>query len=150
MLTTGNNKINVGDWISKWARIQPDKIAVISDGDTYTYRQLDIRINKLSHFFLDKGIKKGDRVAVLLHNCKEYIEIFFALSRIGGILVPLNWRLAIPELEFIIEDSGTDFIIFEDEFLVAIHKPAGALMHGETGKNNQTVLKATPTIVKCH
>ncbi len=117
MLTTGNNKINVGEWIAKWARIQPDKPAVISDGTIYTYKQLDIRVNKLSHFFLDKGIKKGDRVAVLLHNCKEYIEIFFAISRIGGILVPLNWRLAIPELEFIIQDSGTDFIIFEDEFL---------------------------------
>jgi len=112
-----NNKINVGEWISKWARIQPDKVAVISDSTTYTYGQLNVRINKLSHYFLDKGIKKGDRVAVLLHNCKEYIEIFFALSRIGGILVPLNWRLAIPELKFIIEDSGAHFIIFEDDFI---------------------------------
>ena len=117
MSTTRNNKINVGEWISRWARIQPDKVAVISEGIPYTYGQLNVRINRLSHFFLDKGIKKGDRVGVLLHNCKEYIEIFFALSRIGGILVPLNWRLAIPELEFIIQDSGTNFIIFEDEFL---------------------------------
>ncbi|HPH42074.1 MAG TPA: long-chain fatty acid--CoA ligase [Syntrophorhabdaceae bacterium] len=117
MTTTRNNMINVGSWISKWALIQSSKVAVISNGNPFTYAQLNSRVNKLSNLLLDRGIKKGDRVGVLLRNCLEYIEIFFALSKIGGILVPLNWRLAIPELEFIMQDSGTDFIIFEDSFL---------------------------------
>ena len=117
MITTRNNMINVGSWITKWSLIQPSKVAVISNGDPFTYAQLNSRVNRLSNLFLDRGIKKGDRVGVLLRNCLEYIEIFFALSKIGGILVPLNWRLAIPELEFIMQDSGTDFIIFEDDFI---------------------------------
>ncbi len=108
--------INIGDWIKQWAMIKPNKVAVISDDIPYTYRELNRRINRLSHFFLKMGVKKGDRVAVLLHNCKQYIEIFFSLSKLGGILVPLNWRLAIPELEFIIKDSGSDTLIFEDLF----------------------------------
>ena len=111
------NLINVGNWIEKWARIQPEKIALISEGTPYTYRELDQRINRLSNFFLDTGLKKGGRVGVLLRNCKQYIEIFFALSKIGGILVPLNWRLTPSELEFILRDSGTDMIIFETEFM---------------------------------
>jgi fatty-acyl-CoA synthase len=62
------------------------------------------------------GVQKGDRISVLLYNCHQYIEIFFALSKIGAILVPLNWRLAGPELEFIIRDSGSRILIFEPEF----------------------------------
>ncbi len=112
-----DNIINVGDWIRRWAQIQPDKTAIISEDVPYSYADLNRRVNKLSHFFLHIGVKKGDRVAVLLHNCKQYAEIFFALSKIGGVLVPLNWRLTLPELEFIIKDSGSNVVIFEDEFM---------------------------------
>ena len=112
-----DNIINVGSWIEKWASVQPDKTAIISEDVPYSYADLNRRVNKLSHFFLHIGVKKGDRVAVLLHNCKQYAEIFFALSKIGGVLVPLNWRLTLPELEFIIKDSGSNVVIFEDEFM---------------------------------
>jgi fatty-acyl-CoA synthase len=111
------NLINVADWITKWAKIQPEKIAIISEGKPYSYHALNININRLSHYYLHLGIKKGDRVALLLRNSRQFIEIFFAVSRIGAILVPLNWRLALPELEFIIRDSGTDFIVFDYEFM---------------------------------
>ncbi|HOJ70439.1 MAG TPA: long-chain fatty acid--CoA ligase [Syntrophorhabdaceae bacterium] len=109
--------INTGEWIERWSYIQPEKTAVYSNGVPYSYRALNERINKLTHILLAKGIRKGDRVAVLLHNCLQYVEIFFAVSKIGGILVPLNWRLAMPELEFIIKDSRTRSVIFEEEFL---------------------------------
>jgi len=109
--------LNVGSWIEKWARIQPEKIALISEDVPYTYVDLNRRVNRLSNFLLDMGIEKGDRVAVLLRNCRQYIEIFLALSKIGGILVPLNWRLALPETEFIMRDSGPRFIIFDEEFI---------------------------------
>jgi fatty-acyl-CoA synthase len=112
-----SNLINVGEWITKWAKIQPEKTALISEGVPYSYLELKKEVNRLSHLFLDLGIGKGDRVAVLLRNCRQFVEIFFALSGIGGILVPLNWRLASPELEFIIRDSGTDFIVFDYEFM---------------------------------
>jgi len=108
--------INIGDWIKQWATIKPNKVAIISDDVPYTYRELNCRINRLSHLFLKRGFNKGDRVAVLLHNCKQFIEIFFSLSKLGGIIVPLNWRLAVPEQEFIIKDSGSDTLIFEDIF----------------------------------
>ncbi len=116
------NLINVAEWITKWAKIQPDKTAIISEEVSYTYLDFKVRVNRLSHFLLDRGIKKGDRVAVLLRNCRQFLEVFFALSGIGGILVPLNWRLALPELEFIMKDSGADFTIFDYEFLESAEK----------------------------
>jgi fatty-acyl-CoA synthase len=117
MKVKGETFVNTGDWIRKWAMIQPDKAALVEEGKQYSYRDLNRRIIRLSNFFLGAGLKKGDRVAVLLRNCREYIEIFFALSKIGGILVPLNWRLVLPELEFIIKDSGSRFIIFDGDFI---------------------------------
>jgi len=112
-----NNLINVADWVTRWAKIQPKKIAIISEGKPYNYHEINSNINRLSHFFINLGVKKGDRVALLLRNSRQYIEMFFALSRIGAILVALNWRLALLELEFIIRDSGTDVIVFDYEFM---------------------------------
>jgi fatty-acyl-CoA synthase len=108
--------MNVGDWIRKWSILEPKKKALYSEDHPLTYQELNHRTNQLCHLLLEIGIKKGDRIAVLLHNCHQYIEIFFGLSKIGAILVPLNWRLAGPELEFILQDSGSTMLIFQPEF----------------------------------
>ena len=108
--------INIGDWIEKWSFLQPHKRALIFEDRPFTYQELNLRTNQLCHFLLDAGVQKGDRVSVLLYNCHQYLEIFLALSKIGAILVPLNWRLAGPELEFIMKDSGSRMILFDSEF----------------------------------
>jgi fatty-acyl-CoA synthase len=108
--------INIGDWIRKWSALQPHKIALISEDRVFTYQEINLRTNQLCHFLLERGVQKGERVSVLLYNCHPYLEIFFALSKIGAILIPLNWRLAGPELEFIIRDSGSRMLIFDPGF----------------------------------
>lgn len=117
--------INIGHWVEKWAFLRPNKIAILCEDATFTYRQLNERVDKLISFLHKMGIRKGDRVAVLLANSNVYIEAFFAISRMGAILVPLNFRLARPEMEFIIRDSGSETMIFEAEFtnLIASIKP---------------------------
>jgi fatty-acyl-CoA synthase len=113
---SGGRVMNVGDWLRKWGLLEPEKKALYFEDRPFTYQELNHRINQLCHLLLEIGVKKGDRVAVLLHNCHQYIEIFFGLSKIGAVLVPLNWRLAGPELEFILKDSGSRMLIFEPEF----------------------------------
>lgn len=108
--------MNIGDWIKKWSLLQPQKKVLFYEDHPLTYQELNHRINKFCHLLLKIGVKKGDRIAVLLHNCPQYLEIFFALSKVGAIIVPLNWRLAGPELEFILKDSGSQILIFEPEF----------------------------------
>ena len=109
--------MNIGDWVRKWASIQPYKTAIISEESTLTYRDLSTRVKQLANLLRKKGIQKGDRVAVLLYNSEEYIEIVLALSDMGAILVPLNFRLSGPELEFILRDSGSDSLFFGEEFM---------------------------------
>jgi len=125
--------INIGDWIRKWTFLQPHKRALIFEDHPFTYQEINQRTNQLCHFLLQIGIRKGDRVSVLLYNCHQYIEIFFALSKIGAILVPLNWRLAGPELEFIIKDSSSRMLIFDPEFeeVIAFIHPRLNLSDGD-------------------
>ena len=108
--------MNIGEWVRKWTAIQPHKKAVIFEESSLTYEELSTQANQLANALRRKGTQKGDRVGVLLYNSTEYVEIILALSTIGAILVPLNWRLSGAELEFILEDSGADTLIFGEEF----------------------------------
>jgi fatty-acyl-CoA synthase len=60
--------INIGHWITKWASLQPQKPAIIFENSVFSYQQLNSRVNQVSHLLHEMGIKRGDRVAVLLYN----------------------------------------------------------------------------------
>jgi fatty-acyl-CoA synthase len=111
---------NVGELISRvHSQAKPidrDRTALIFKDQRMTYWELNLRTNKVANSLAELGVKKGDRVACLLYNCVEYWEIFFACAKLGAILVPLNFRLAAPELEFAINDSDPKVLIFGDSF----------------------------------
>jgi len=109
--------MNIGDWIRKWSWLSPQKVAIIDDGHEISYKELNQKSNQVANFLLQKGISKGDRVGVLLYNCHEYIEIYFALAKIGAILVPLNWRMAPPEISYILDDCEASYLFFGEDFL---------------------------------
>ncbi len=107
----------VGDWLAKRESLTPDKIALIdaATGERRTYRQWNARANAVAHLLRDDlGIQKGDRVAVLAANCPEYLDLLFAVGKVGAILVPLNWRLTVRELEVILRDCAPA-VLFHDE-----------------------------------
>ncbi|MBF0476090.1 MAG: long-chain fatty acid--CoA ligase [Deltaproteobacteria bacterium] len=106
----------VGDWMDQWAAIFPDKTAVVFNEMVLTYRKFSERINAAAKFFDALGVKKGGRVAALLYNKPQYLEIFFALSKLGAILVPINWRLVAPEVSHILQDSQSEIMLFESRF----------------------------------
>jgi fatty-acyl-CoA synthase len=125
------NRINVGRWIAKWALTRPEKVAVHSDGRSLTYREFEERIGRFGNLLSDLGISKGDRVAILLYNTHEYLEIFFALSRMGAIAVPLNFRLAFSEIQYILKDSGACALFFGTEFADLVGRIREAGFSGE-------------------
>jgi len=104
----------------KHSIMHPDKTAIIFEDEPITFRQLNEGINRCAHMLQAKGIKKGDRVAVLMLNCIEFLEIYFATAKLGGIFVPLNWRLLGPELEYQLNDCAARFLFFHDSFLGSI------------------------------
>lgn len=109
--------MNIGKWVENWDRIAPEKTAVIDDGHAVSFAQFNAGCNQICHFLLDKGLRKGDFVGVLMYNCHEYLEIYAALAKIGAILVPLNWRMAPPELAFVLNDCAARFLFFHAEYL---------------------------------
>ena len=107
----------IGDLLERRAHLSPHQIGYIDEtGERLTFKQLDDRCNRIANAFVAKGIASGDRVALLLMNCSEFVELFFALGKIGCVVVPLNWRLVADELEFILKDSGATKLVYSDEF----------------------------------
>lgn len=110
----------IGFWLSKRELLNPDKEVLIDGNRRLTYRELNQRVNRLANALTARGLKYGDRCAILAYNCAEYVEVIFAAAKVGLILVPLNWRLSPVELAFNLNDSGTEFLIFDSEFEKAV------------------------------
>jgi len=107
------------DWIAFHADRTPEKLAMVDQASErrFTYAQMNERIGRLAAFMRDTwGIKPGDHVAILAKNCSEFFEFQFACVKLGAVMLPLNWRLAVPELLFIINDAEAKALIYDSEF----------------------------------
>jgi acyl-CoA synthetase (AMP-forming)/AMP-acid ligase II len=100
-----------------YASVQtPDHAAVVTADKRLTFRELDTRANRVVRLFRDFSLEAGDVVALLAKNEAEYFELHVAAIRAGVVLLPLNFRLALPELEYIINDSKPKLLICGEEF----------------------------------
>jgi fatty-acyl-CoA synthase len=111
---------SVGDWLYRRTALSPDALALI-DATTpehrrITYREWNASANRVANFLAGLGVKKGDRVAVLAKNSVAYLDIWFALGKLGAILQNLNWRLSGAELAILTADAAPTVLIYEDEF----------------------------------
>ncbi len=107
----------LADAVARHAAASPRKLALRCDGETLTYAQLAARIEALSCLLAGRfGLAAGDRVAHLGLNSPELLVLLYACARLGAMLVPLNWRLASPELAFIIGDAEPKVLAIEAEF----------------------------------
>lgn len=118
------------DSLSHHARVTPGGCALVDleTGRALTYRDLDVRVNRVAGFLQSRfGILKGDRVAVLSQNSSDVFEIQFACWRIGAIFVPVNWRLTVPELEYILQDARPSVLFADIAFCAAADELAARL-----------------------
>lgn len=95
---------------------RPDHVAIIDGGTRFTYRQFGERVQRLAGRLQALGVEKGDRIGLLMLNSFHYLEVFYASFLIGAVVVPLNFRLAVPELSFILNDAGVKILFFHREF----------------------------------
>jgi len=94
-----------------------DRIAIIEEDERVTYGELWKKVNDLSKAFLDLGIKEGDRIAICLPNCKEYIYAFFAALRIHAVAVPLKQVMTSYGIKAILKDCHPSLLITDNVFL---------------------------------
>ncbi|HET7880428.1 MAG TPA: long-chain fatty acid--CoA ligase [Acetobacteraceae bacterium] len=111
--------IPVYDWIAYHASTRGDHVAMqdLATGRTFTYAEFDARIGRLAAGLRSRfDVQRGDRVAILAHNSTDHFELQFACERLGAVFAPLNWRLTVPELRFIVGDSRPVVLFYDPEF----------------------------------
>jgi fatty-acyl-CoA synthase len=101
----------VGSWLHRRRAKSGPKAALVSGAHTLSYGELADRTDRLANALHDRGVARGDRVAYLGENHPSFVETFFACGLLGAIFVPLNTRLAAPELQFQLQDSGAQLLI---------------------------------------
>lgn len=81
-----------------------------------TWREFDDKANRLANFLLDRGLRKGQKVAVLLMNCLEWLPVYFGILKMGAIAVPLNYRYTAEEIKYCLDLAECDVLVFGPEF----------------------------------
>src|ERR1700722_11469446 len=141
------------DWIAHYSRRTPDKVAVVDlfSERRFSYAQFDARISRLAAHLRDRlGIACGDRVAVLAHNTTDTLEVQFACGRLGAVFLPLNTRLTVPELQFIVGDASPKLMVHDTdlaETALAVARLCGveaALALGPGGPYETAIAAAKP------
>lgn len=111
----------LGDIIRLNAMKFPDKTALVFRNTRLSYSQLNHRVNCLAKALLGIGVKQGDRVAVLADNCSQYVEVYFATSKGGMVIVPINNFLDAEGMTYIANDSGANTIIFGQNYVDTVN-----------------------------
>ena len=119
--------MNVGHLITRGARYYGDQTAFVLDGEAISFRNLNIRVNKLVNALLSLGLKKGDRVGLLFHNSLAYLESYLALYKAGLVWVRLNARLGPADIKGMIDDSGARALIHGPEFFKIVEEASSEL-----------------------
>ena len=141
------------DWIAHFARRTPDKIAVVdlASERRFTYAQFDARIARLAtHLREQLDVARGDRVAVLALNTTDTLEVQFACGRLGAIFLPLNTRLTVPELQFIVGDAAPKVMIHDADLadtalsVAGLCNVASRLLLGPDGSYEAAIATAKP------
>ena len=114
-------------FLDRSASVYPNKPAVIYNETTYTYSQLDDRVNRLAGALREAGIRKGDRVAFMVPNIPPMLEGHFGPLRLGAVLVAINIRLSPREISYILNHSGARVLVFDSEFADTVRAMMGGI-----------------------
>ncbi|MBQ1336928.1 MAG: AMP-binding protein, partial [Thermoguttaceae bacterium] len=97
--------------------VQPSKCAPSGHRRSTTWSQFNALANRFANLLLSRGLKKGDKVGILLMNCLEWLPVYFGALKAGGVAVPLNFRYASDEIKYCVGLADVDFLVFGPEFI---------------------------------
>ncbi len=107
--------VSIARCLRRQALRNPDRVALHFAGQDTSYAELWRRIQSLAGLLAARGVGPGDRVALLMKNSQAFIELAFAISHAGAVAVPINFRLAPDEIDYILRDSGSALLFCDDE-----------------------------------
>jgi feruloyl-CoA synthase len=108
--------LDIGSYLSVNARNIGEKKAISCEGREYTYREFNEEVNKLAHGLIGLPVKKGDKVALMMKNSEYFVFVYFALAKLGAVVVPINFRLTATEVKYILKQSEAAVVFCDEEF----------------------------------
>jgi fatty-acyl-CoA synthase len=108
----------------------PDKVFTVFENEAITYGEMAHRVAALAGGLAGRGVGPGDVVAILSYNCPEFLEALFAANHLGAIAMPINWRLAAPEVRYILGHSGARALVCDEALLALADDAADGLGDG--------------------
>lgn len=114
------HRVVIGDILIRGAEMYGDRVALVDGSNSLTYRELDARANALARGLLDRGLVRGDAIALQMANRWEFLVTFFGCAKIGVIVLPINTALTAREIAYQIVDSKVSAIVTEEAFLPVI------------------------------
>ena len=128
------------------AKMNAGKVALITEHEQITYDQLDERVNRVGNAFEAMGIRKNDKVCVMLPNIPEFLYTWWGNAKLGGVTVPLNTALQSEGLAYIINHSDAETMVLSHRYVPALEEIRSQLHHlkrvivlGPEGKQADTL-----------
>jgi len=146
----------IGFWPAKRRLKNPDKPAIVSADDVLTYRELADAVDRVAAVLWHRGIRKGDAVAYIGENSPQFLQVMFGAAQLGAVFVPVNTRLAAPEITHVLVDSGAQALILDQEFLerampgVEAGRIAHVIVTGEGVTGSPGLASLIATAPGCH
>ncbi|MFZ0255952.1 MAG: AMP-binding protein [Gammaproteobacteria bacterium] len=108
--------MHIGTLLTRHARYRPDHLALIFEDRRLSFRELNANVNRLANALLARGVQKGDAIATLLPNCVELLELYWAVAKIGAVVVPLSPLLQEKAILTLLRDSDTRLVFSNTAF----------------------------------
>lgn len=109
--------MNIGSLLPRHARYRPDHTAVVFNERRLTFSQFNRRVNRLANALLDLGVSKGDKIATILPNCLELLDVYWAIAKIGAVVVPLSTLTRGKGLVNLLKDSDVTTVVTNQDFV---------------------------------
>jgi acyl-CoA synthetase (AMP-forming)/AMP-acid ligase II len=119
--------VTVADVTRHHARVRPDRVAIHFEGAHITFGELDRRANQIANGLIAEAVRPQARVAYLSKNSPAFFELWFGAAKADVVLVPVNFRLAPPEVAYVVEDAGAELLFVGADFYPLVEKIAADL-----------------------
>lgn len=117
----------VGDITRHHARTRPDRVAIHFEGRHITFGELECRTNQVANGLIAEGLRSSARIAFLSKNSPAFFELWFGAAKADGVLVPVNFRLAPPEVAYVVADAGAEVLFVGADFYAVAEQVAHEL-----------------------
>lgn len=111
-----SRQLVIGEMLARQARKNPGKTALVDGEQRFSYDRLNRRVNRLASALAALGVGRGDKVALMLFNCSQLVEGYFAVAKLGAVAVPVNFRFVGREVAYVVAHSEARVFIYDDMF----------------------------------